>query len=548
MNRKVPNIAYTLFKYGVFSKPFLNYILEEKIDRTWKHYFKAQKSKWKRDYNSALKEIEAGLKSCKRNLTLFYLLYAEKILYLKNLNNPEGDKLFKDLRKNYDKVPSLARKIIAPTLFDYFVHKYEDLNFQKIRFWSKQYQLDKSSYLFLLLAKARMEIKKNLRLGVSLFSECFKIAKKIPHPTGILLSLNNSAWYLKEKHQKFSLKLINKAFYFAGWYREDINSIFFLLDTLLEVQKINNDLSIFETTNIINIIEKNLPKGSGWGTREYYKNTINFAKKYTINLKIKSYKNTEELREFLLKFIKTKKIIYLSKILDITPCNLSLFLRGRTITIKDKTIKKFIENLNIPINIFETPLPYLTEYIKKKIEEEFEKNIEKFLKLSDEEKILLFISTYMGILRGKNFYLSRKNRLKKFFKILLENPINFINLFIKDHELLKYFNNIMNLQCPLYLARRDLALDFLKNLSKIRRREFIEFYVNLKEEERKLIDIFVRNYVRYNRRWEVNLPSINELEDFIKKYHLKKNPTVLSIYYFDSKFQRKKVISLLKKF
>lgn len=547
MNRKVPNIAYILFKYGVFSKPFLNFILEEKIHRAWKHYFKAQKLEWERNYKNALKEIEEGLKYCKKNLTLFYLLYSEKILYLKNLNNPEGDRLFQDLRKNYAKIPSLARKITAPTLFDYFVHKYEDLNLQKIRFWSKQYKLDRSSYLFLLLAKARMEVKRNLRYGISLYFECFKISKNIPHPTGIILSLNNSAWYLKEKHPKFSLKLSNKALYFAGWYREDISNIFFLLDTSLEVQKINNDLSIFETINIINYFEKSLPKGSGWGTREYYKNTIDFAKKYNINIKSKAYENTKELREYLLNLKKAEKLSELSKILGITSCNLSLLLRGKTKKIKDKTIRKFMEKLKIPINILETPIPFITEYIKIKIEEEFKNNLEQFLKIPQEERILLFISTYMGILRGKNFYISRKNRLKLFYKTLLEDPQNFINLFKKDYELIKFFNNMVNLQYPLYSARRELVLNFLKGLSKIRRDEFIEFYVNLEEKDRNLIDIFVRNYIRFNRKWKINLPSIIDLEGFIRKFNLRKNPTILSLYYFDSKFQRERVKLLLRK-
>ncbi len=90
-------------------------------------------------------------------------------------------------------------------------------------------------------------------------------------------------------------------------------------------------------------------------------------------------------------------------------------MRGRTKRIKDKTIKKFIEKLNIPIDILKLPLPFLTEYIKKNLEDEFINNSEKFLKLPKDEKIILFISTYMGILREKDFYLLRKNRLKKVY-------------------------------------------------------------------------------------------------------------------------------------
>ncbi|MGB9857032.1 MAG: helix-turn-helix domain-containing protein [Dictyoglomaceae bacterium] len=548
MSKKVPTIAYILFKYGSLAKPFLNLILKEKIDRAWKHYFKAQKSKWQRNYIKALEEIKKGLNICTKNITLYYLLISEKILFLKMLRNSKADELFTRLRKDYAKIPILARRITAPTLFDYFVSKYEDLKVQKIRFWSKEYKLDESSYLFLLLAKARMEIKqKNLREGISLYFECFKIAKKVPHPTGILACLNDSAWYLKEKHPKFSLNLAKSACYYLGWYREEIASGFFVLDTLLEVQKITKDLAIFETINIINFVEKDLPRGKGWGTREHYKNTIEFSQNFSINLKRKTYENTKELREYLLNITKIKKLYKLAEKLGITKTNLSAILRGRTKRVKDETIRKFIERLNFSPEIFESPLPFLTEYIKKEIEKNFKKNLDKFLSLSREEKILLFISTYMSLLRGKNFYLSRKNRLKKFFELLTEDYQTFIKYFEKDYEFMNFFNYMFSSIHPLFSARRNLALNFLRKLPKNRREEFIEFYIKLEEKDRKLIDTFVRNYVRYDRKWEVNVPSFKELEDFMKKFHLRKIPITLSLYYFDKESYREKLISLLSK-
>lgn len=548
MGKKVPNIAYILFKYGTLAKPFLNLILKEKIDRVWKHYFKAQKLEWQRDYTKALKEIEEGLNICKKNITLYYLLISEKIFTLKMLQNSKADELFIRLRKDYAKIPILARRITAPTLFGYFVSKYEDLKVQKIRFWSKEYKLDKSSYLFLLLAKARIEIKrKNLREGISIYFECFRIARRIPHPTGILACLNDSAWYLKERHPYISEGLAKYACYYLGWYREDIASGFFVLDTLLEIQKFTRDLAIFETINIINSIEKDLPREKGWGTREHYKNTIEFTNKFSINIKSKTYENLEEIREYLKNVTKFLKIYELSKITGITKTNLSAILKGKTKRIKDKTIRKFMEKLNLSIDIFASPLPFLTEYIKKEIEKNFKENIKRFLNLPKEEKILLFISTYMSLLRGKNFYLSRKNRLKEFFNLLFIDEKNFTESVRRDHNFMKFFNDMFNPTHPLFSARRELALNFLKELPKNRREELIRFYINLEEEDRKLIDTFVRNYVRYDRRWEVNVPSFKELEDFMEKFNLKKNPVSLALYYFDKESDMKKLISLLNK-
>ncbi|HOP95684.1 MAG TPA: hypothetical protein PL130_07940 [Dictyoglomaceae bacterium] len=548
MNRKVPNTAYILFKYGFLAKPFLNLILEENINKAWKHYFKSQKFEWQNNYEKALEEVERGLKLCKRDLTLFYLLYAEKTLFLKILRNPEGDTLFQRIRKDYAKIPTLARKIVAPTLSDYFVHKYEDLSVQKIRFWSKEYKLDKSSYLFLLLAKARIEIKNNnLRKGISLYFEGFRIAKEIPHPTGILSALNDSSWYIKEKHPKFSLRSIKNACYFAGWYKEEIGCVFFVLDTLLEVQKITKDPSIFETINIINTVEKELPKGSGWGTREHYKNTLEFAQKFSIDIKSKTYENSEEIRKYLKNTLGKRKIYESAEIVGLTPRNLSLLLNGKTQRVKDATIRKFIESFNPSIDILKSPLPFLTECIKMEMEKNFKENLEKFLNLPIEERNLLFISTYMSLLREKNFYLSREGRIKSLFELMIKDQKRFIKQVEKDYEFMKFFNNMFNSINLIYSARKNLALNFLRNLPQSRQEEFIEFYIKLEEKDKKLIDTFVRNYVRYDRKWEVNVPSFKELEGFRKKFRLKKTPIALSLYYFDKKSQRERLISLLRK-
>jgi len=546
MNRKVPLIAYMLFKYGSFAKPFLNIILKEKIDKAWKHYFKSQKYEWRNNFKRALEEIDKGIELCENNKTLYYLLLSEKVLFLRNLGEKKGDEYFKELRRDFAKIPILARKITAPSLLGYFVSKYKDLNTQRIRFWSSKYILDKSSELFLKVAKAEIEIKRNnIRKGISLYFDALRISKEIPHPRGVIKSLNDSAWYLRDIHPKISLKLARCSSYYVGWYKEDIESVFFVFDTLIEIQKRLKDFSILETIDIINFVEKNLPIGKGWGTKEHYKDTLSFVKKFNFDLRTKTYKNTEEIREYIKKYIGDKKLHEISKITGITRTNLRFLLLGKTKRIKDDTLRKIIEKLNISVDIFNSPLPFIIEDIKRKLLDKFYKNIDNFINLSEIERISLFIATYMSFIRDKGFYLSRKNRLRIFLEILERNPKDLIYQIKNNFELIKFFNEMMAPSNPFYSARIKLALIFLNRLNNKKRREFIYFYANLNENNRKIIDVFIRNYVRYDRKWEVNPSYINELEAFIRRFNLKKIPTYLSFYYFDREAQRENLVKIL---
>jgi len=130
---------------------------------------------------------------------------------------------------------------------------------------------------------------------------------------------------------------------------------------------------------------------------------------------------------------------------------------------------------------------------------------------------------------------------------MVKDQKRFIKQVEKDYEFMKFFNDMFNSINPLYSARKNLALSFLRNLPQSRQEEVIDFYIKLEERDKKLIDTFVRNYVRYDRKWEVSVPSFKELEGFRKKFRLKKNPIALSLYYFDKKSQRERLISLLRK-
>ena len=65
------------------------------------------------------------------------------------------------------------------------------------------------------------------------------------------------------------------------------------------------------------------------------------------------------------------------------------------------------------------------------------------------------------------------------------------------------------------------------------KKEFITFYFELFEQEKEAMDVYMRNYTRYNRKWEMKLPVEQKLKWFIKKFGLKEQPAVLSYWCFE---------------
>ncbi|GAJ10334.1 unnamed protein product, partial [marine sediment metagenome] len=160
--------------------------------------------------------------------------------------------------------------------------------------------------MFILLGKAREKIKTgNITEGIALYFKGLRIAKTIPHPTGIINSLNDSAWYIRHSHPHWALRLANQAMYWVGWYREDAKGVFCVFDTFFEIQRIVSDQRLGETASLIASLHKHLPSGQGRDTREYYKETIQDCKYFIFDFKGSVYKNSDLLRNYLRRFVKS---------------------------------------------------------------------------------------------------------------------------------------------------------------------------------------------------------------------------------------------------
>ncbi|WP_236608266.1 hypothetical protein [Dictyoglomus thermophilum] len=510
----------------------------------WHHYFVAQKYKWRGEWNKSLEIIKKSLKKAEDNLTLFYLLQAELLYLSKLVKDESADKIFDELRKNFFKIPLLARRIIAPTLWSYSISNISYSGVSKVRLWSRDYVEDKTTYLFMLFNKANEENKRgNLSKAIKYYFQSIKIARDIPHPTGLIYSLNNSAWCLRDRHPLFALKLAEGALYYLGYFRENIESGFFVVDTLFHIQRKLKREDVFNMRDMVVTLYGKLPEGKGWGTKEHYKTLKEFFDVRKINLNIDVYENTDEVRNYLKKLFQGKNLSTLSEELKITKTNLSNLLRGRTLKIKGNTIRKIMEKYRENIDLFEAPFPIVNEFFKEKIRKEyFGKNRDKFIKLSTGERIIGVVSTYMSLINRD--YFKRDNDIGSLVKIMERDFEGFLRIVDEDLYLMEFLNRIFRVD-PIIEARKCLVLKFINVISEKRRVDFIKRYLELEEKDRNLIDVFVRNYVRYNLKWEMEPESNYFPEKFLKYYQLKKTPLILSIYYLDNKLQRKRLINLL---
>ena len=548
MNIKVPQIIDVLMKYGSFARPLVNWALSnDKLNSAWKEYFKALRYDWQKEYTLELKCIERGIRRYKDDKTVKYMLMDLKLSVLQNLKTPEGNRLYIQMRREFHKVPKLARKTVATTLLSYPSLNTNETDLPKTRLWSQYYQNDMSTQVFILLGKAREKIKTgNITEGIALYFKGLRIAKTIPHPTGIINSLNDSAWYIRHSHPHWALRLSNQAIYWVGWYREDARGVFYVFDTFFEIQRIVSDQRLGKTASLITSLQKYLPSGQGRGTREYYKETIQDCKYFIFDLKGSVYKNSNSLRNYLRRFMRSISSASVSS--NISRGKLSAILNGKTKTMRGETIRKLIKGLKLKLNPLNDPTPIINEWMKIKIEDAFFDSLEKLKGIKPNDRIISLLLTYMTIFDRKEKlpYLSRKGKLERAIELCTADMNEFTNFMSNRYETMRFVSDMINEKHPFIEGRKDLVKKFLGRMPKKRMRMFAVSYAELTEGNRKTVDAFARNYTRYDLGLEVYVGLPVELKEFVKFFHLKKRPSTLASFTSERPTERKKILLVLQ--
>ena len=548
MNIKVPQVIDVLMKYGSFTRPLVNWALSnDKLNSAWKEYFKAFRYDWQKEYALELKCIERGIKGCKDDQTVKYLLLALELSVLQNLKKPEGNRLYIQLRREFHKVPKLARKTVATTLLSYPSLNMNETDLPKTRLWSQCYQSDRSTQVFILMGKAREKIKTgNITEGIALYFKGLRIAKTIPHPTGIIDTLNNSAWCMRYSHPHWALRLANQAMYWVGWYREDARGVFYVFDTLFEIQRIVSDQRLGETASLIASLQKYLSSGQGRGTREYYTETIQDCKYFIFDLKGSVYKNSDLLRNYLKRFVKSISSASVNS--NLSRGKLSALLNGKTKTVRGKTIRKLIKGLKLKLNPLNDPTPIVNEWMKIKIEDAFFDSLDKLKGIKPNDRIISLLLTYMTVFDRKEKlpYLSRKGILERAIELCTADMNEFTNFMSHRYETMRFTSAMINEMHPFIEGRKDLVKKFLGKMPKKRMKIFAVNYAELTEGDRKTVDAFARNYTRYDLGWEFYVGLPVELKEFVEFFHLKKRPFTLASFVSGRSAERNKILRVLQ--
>ncbi|MBA7554136.1 hypothetical protein ES705_46748 [subsurface metagenome] len=343
--------------------------------------------------------------------------------------------------------------------------------------------------MFILLGKAREKIKTgNITEGIALYFKGLRIAKTIPHPTGIIESLNDSAWYIRHSHPHWALRLANQAIYWVGWYREDARSIFYVFDTFFEIQRIVSDQRLCKTASLITSLQKYLPSGPGRNTREYYKEIIQDCKYFIFDLKGSVYINSNSLRNYLRRFMKSISSASVNS--NISRGKLSAILNGKTKTIHGETIRKLIKGLKLKLNPLNDPIPIINEWTKINIEDAFFDSLEKLKRIKPNDRIISLLLTYMTIFDRKEKlpYLSRKGKLERAIELCTADMNEFTNFMSNRYETMRFVSDMINEMHPFIEGRKDLVKNFLGRMPKKRMRMFAVSYAELTEGDRKTVD------------------------------------------------------------
>ncbi|NUU98532.1 hypothetical protein [Marinitoga sp. 1138] len=463
-----------IVEYGYFSKPIVNYIYPKISDVALKYYLLLLKSKWERDYYSAIdyanKVISVATTIVLRELARFEIIS----LYNKIGKSDLSKKEFIILRNNFDKLSSYARSLILPGL-NLFNKSYNITDNFKI--YSDNYEENNVDKAILKYSHAREHIKnEEYNKAYELFIEGYFLAKEFPHPTMLCNGLNGAAWWIRNEDKKKALIAANLLEYYIGYYFEDLNYTYNWFDTIFEVRRINNDVTIFEICNIVNELKKIFPevKIDKKFNRSFYskefekeikknfkKNTIKFRKQKEINIPVLFFSTYTALIE---KPFFTKSHI------------LKLIFEGN----KDKIIKFFSANYE-KMYFFNV---MMSDFNLKKVER-------RLLNSEDVEDSEYNISP---------FYLARKKLITELFKKtknFKEFVFNYFKLSDEEIRLFDMFLRICvryDIKWPITPYPKGKVRDFAIKYG-FGQKHVVLGYYSFEDDERVLIDDIIERFL-----------------------------------------------------
>ncbi len=521
--KKIPEGLKVLFKYGAFSIPFVNYFLENASSGIWKYFSLVFKYAWNGDFKRAIHRIDRAVKNC-RSMTARYILLANKLSFLKSIGQIDQE-LYKYLKQELPRMSKIARSSVINILLNIEASGLKPT--RNFRLWGNRFELNEATLAFLHLAYARRSAsQRKTSIAVHHYVQAYKLSKTIPHPSGVVSSLNDLAWDIKDIHPLWAYSISQKAVYWLGYYRETPGNLFGALDTLFVIEKSFLPLfPISRTSKVIAVLS-----GS-----ERYSELFEKAKEMVVDYGVSSYENTEKLKKYLKKILNPyrKENVSMKGICDI--------LTGRTKKVRGDTLKKLLLGKTVGIDV---PFPVFNEIVKTELEEQFERALKELKQLSLSERKRLFISTYTALLKREKFYLSRKDKLKESYE-LLGDVEEFGKYMSKRYETMEFVVDMVKAH-PYVEGRKAVVRKAIDRMGARKLDEFVRKYIELDEHNRKLLDRFLRNYGRYDWiRFGMRVKGPEVVRRFARKYNLKIQPSFLAYWCEDDGRTRRRLERVL---
>jgi len=517
------NELILIISYGNYARPILEYLENLCSDKEIVIYITLLKKSWVIRSEDVLQEIEKIMNKI-NNKGLYFLLLSDKLDILLSLKNETAfKKLYKSLRKNYNKIPPSVRNIIGNGLKANKTY-FSDIN--ETRIWGEGYVQDNADIAIEYNIKGRKLLNKGKKTEASMeFVKSFEYALKYPHSTLIFTGLNRSVWYLKEEDKEKSLHLSKTLEYYCGYLSDDSYILIAKLDTIITVLKINNDDSYYKTAEIMLFYYELLLKKAPEYEKRYAKK-IEKAKKLTKHFYVKPYekklkiKNNKNIQNYFNKQI--EKPNSFCKEFGFSSQTIYSILNGNAKNIAKSTIRKLIEALELKLN-FSNPREINYEILWMKEEKNFEDNFKVFHDISVFELKKSILKTYMSLIVCEGINISE-------ILNLADKSVFELHEYAKSNErTVIFFNRIFNVGIPFYNGRQDLIEKMFERMDFEGDGErhvevLIDIYKKIgaskKNKECELLNLFFRNYARYDIEWNFDVKEIMKDRKFDENYEI----------------------------
>ena len=156
MELKVSNLL-KIISYGRYSKPFLNYLIENDDREDFIYFYKSRKLSWLGNHEDTFAFLEKIIDSTSNNSLKFLSISSllNSYINIKDLDNIE--KCYNYLIDNFENIPEFLRGNISTTLIS-IKNSIYDRNYKTLRAWSHNHKKNLANKPFKYFAQAR---KKN---------------------------------------------------------------------------------------------------------------------------------------------------------------------------------------------------------------------------------------------------------------------------------------------------------------------------------------------------------------------------------------------------